>query len=532
MGENDATGSLPPVALSVAGRVLRGTFALTLVGVVNLLGQFAIVPVALHYWGATRYGEWVSLTAFVAFLALSDMGIQTHVVNRMCAHYAKGDRVALISDLHSALRVQLPLLVVFWVCTLVAAFNVPVEHTLGLTSTSHSEAALAVLLLATEVLMAVAMGSIGGVYRATGFMARAAYITALNRLALFAIPTVVLMAGGGFVAVVGARVIVGAVTWAMILVDVRRIHPWFHLFPMTGSHIVGLRMLVPGLLFLFATLADYLSQQGVVTLVQMNLGGSLLAQYSTHRTIANVGRMVSAMLTAAAWPELTAMDARGERTNLVGAHRSLAKLNGWIVGCLLLTLVPCSNVVYSVWTLKVLALDLPTLGILIVQTALWGLWSASSIVLAATNRQGKLVAILLLNSILVLALTYVLVPRLGIRGAAIGSLLGDAAIAGWLIPFVACRVLGDRPLSYVSRVLFPVALSLLIPLLASAALWWMLPWKATRVALVPLVGFGLSTLLLWTVLNPAERMIAQKILANIRRMRLRIPGRTVVETNS
>src|SRR5260370_28438540 len=101
----------------------------------------------------------------------------------------------------------------------------------------------------------------------------------------------------------------------------------------------------------------------------------------------------------------------------------MGKGEGWIGGRLLVVLVPISSDVYSAWTLKVLALDLPTLALLIAETALWGLWSCGTTVLAATNRQGRLVVVLVLNSVLVLSLTYLLVPRMGIRGAALGLLL-------------------------------------------------------------------------------------------------------------
>src|SRR5262249_33913754 len=73
-------------------RVAKGVGALSLGAVVNAVSQISIVPIALYAWGAVRYGEWVVLTGLVSFLKLTDLGLQTFVVNRLCASYTRGDR--------------------------------------------------------------------------------------------------------------------------------------------------------------------------------------------------------------------------------------------------------------------------------------------------------------------------------------------------------------------------------------------------------------------------------------------------------
>src|SRR5262249_4699832 len=156
---------------SIIRRLSRGFGALSLGAVVQLLSQVSIVPVALYSWGKVRYGEWVLLTGFVTFLKLTDLGLQSFVVNRLCASFARGDRDGMQHDLHSALRVQLPLvLLVASICATIV-FNAEVDHALNLQTISGLRVSLAVILLTTELLIAVPMGVIGGLYRATGRLA-------------------------------------------------------------------------------------------------------------------------------------------------------------------------------------------------------------------------------------------------------------------------------------------------------------------------------------------------------------------------
>ena len=505
----------PTSSTSSVGRVLRGTAALSVVAVINTISQLAIVPVALHFWGAGKYGDWVGLSALVAFLGLSDIGIQTYVVNRMSARYARGESEALTFDLHSALRLQLPLVVALWCFIALGAWWLPFGKWLAISSLSRPGLAVTVMALACEVVLSVPMGVVVGTYRASGKLARAGYITAVQRAVLFLVSAALIALGADLPAVAVSRLMIQVATWTFVVLDLKRLFAWMKFWPIGGSFRVGAQMLGPGLLFLLAALADYVASQGTIALVQSRLGGAELAHYATHRTFVNIGRMVSGILATAVWPELTAMDARGERAGLIQAHRSYCKLNGWIVGALLLALIPVSDTIYSAWTLRTLNLDKGTLIILAGQSVLWAFWTCGVTVLAATNRQGKLVAILLINAVAGTIIAYVLLPRFGIRGAALGGLLGDLLVAVWLLPATVCHVLGDRFQSFIVDVAPIAILGLVVPFGLVAIAAQFLPWVGARGPVVSCTGFVASLLVTWYQLKLSERQIGQRIIDRV-----------------
>src|SRR5712692_3861133 len=106
------------------GRIARGMGALSLGALVTMLGQLIIVPVAIRGWGENQYGEWVVLTGLVSVLRLTDLGLQTFVVNRMTEASARENPDELQRILSSALRVQWPLTGLFLVVLGVLAFVV------------------------------------------------------------------------------------------------------------------------------------------------------------------------------------------------------------------------------------------------------------------------------------------------------------------------------------------------------------------------------------------------------------------------
>lgn len=500
----------------IVARVARGTLALWLVTAVNLVGQVATVPIALHTWGKVRYGEWVALTALVGFLTLSDLGVQAHVVNRMCAHYTRNDTKALLADLHSAMRVQWPLALGLWAFGAAVSFFLPLKEWYGVATASTIEVYFTVILLGAELLIGMATGPVAGTYRATGLLPRSAILTVVQRIVIFAAPIALMLLGASFAAIALARLVWALLGVAWILWDLPRVHSWFSLRPLLGDLRTGLKMLGPGSLFLMAGFADYLAMQGTVLVVQSMVGGADVTALATHRVLVNMGRMISSQLTAAAWPELTALDARGEGARLARAHRTLAKINGWLVGAVLLGFFPMSRVVYSAWTLRSLDLDRTLFALMVAQTILWGAWSAGSTVMVATNRQGRLVSLLLFDSLVGMGISLLLVPRVGIRGAAAAGLAADLLITSWAAPLLACSAIGDRYRDYLREVAPALLASLGLPLAVAGALYWFIPWEFARMILIPALGLCLSAAILWKMLAPAERRAADLVIGKIR----------------
>lgn len=504
-------------AVGALGRVASGTAALAVSAAVSIVGQFLIVPVALGVWGAEVYGEWVSLTALVTSLTLTDLGVQTYVVNRMCAHHARGDTDAVLSDLHSALRVQIPFVFALLVVGALAFGLLPMGSWLGFQTVSGPGLFATLFFLGAEILFWVPMGVVAGTYRAAGKLTRAAMIQAVYRLGQFVFPIGLIALGGSFAWVAFARFALSLAIFAWVLWDLGRVYPWFRLFPLRGSLREGARMLGPGSLFLLLGLSDYVAVQGTIMVLQGRLGGAEVALFATHRTLVNTARTLSGLVTSAAWPEITALDARSDTRSLARVHRSLAKLNGWFVGALLLGFLPVAAPLYALWTMKELAIDGVVMAILAAQTILWGFYRGGATVLSATNRQGRLVPLLFANALVGVVVAVALVPTLGIRGAAIGGFAGDLLVASWLVPRATSRALGEGVGPYARSIGAMALLGLGVPALLGGAAYFFLPPPWLNVAACLVIGTTTALFALRSLLEPDERGLANHAFAALRR---------------
>jgi O-antigen/teichoic acid export membrane protein len=500
-----AGDALTTSSASIISRVSRGLGALSLSAVVQILGQVAIVPVALYAWGKIRYGEWIVLTGMVTVLRLTDLGLQTFVVNRLCASFARGDRKQMQRDLTNALGVQIPLVVAVGLFLAAVVFLVPLERILDLETVAHTTFSVVALLLIVELLIGVPMGVIAGIYRATGRLARAAFVGAVQQFAILGSTVVLIAWKTGFVSLAGIRVAIALIVSAWVLYDLRHLYPWLRLSPRGGEWRDGARMIGPGIFFLLIPLADYLSTQFTLMIVQSSLDGGEVSRLATHRTVVNLAMMASGLLTTAVWPELTALHARGEHNQLRKTHRSLARMNMWLVGAVAFGMLPFVPLIYPSWTAGRLSIEPWTLAFLMTRMLLWGIWSASMSMLCAINKQKSVAGVLLAGAAVTTLFSLWLIPRIGISGAALAQLIGDLSISAWLIPLLASGETDDNFGSFVISTATALLKGLLIPIGIGFIGWRLIQSELIRlVVLVPGV-FSLAVGLMWTQLAAYER---------------------------
>jgi O-antigen/teichoic acid export membrane protein len=508
----DASESLRTSGVSVLGRIGRGLGGLSLNAAVNIISQITIVPVALYAWGKIRYGEWIVLTGLVTFLRVADLGLQTVVVNRLCATYACGDRDQMQRELHSALRVQLPLVVIIGVLSTVVLIVLPVGRLFDLQTVSRTTFITVGTVLVFELLIGIPMGMVTSIYRATGRLAKGSVMVACQQAAVMVLTVVLIAIHSGFVslAIVRLGIVLLGAFW--IIYDLRRLYPWLSLWGSDGTWREGARMLGPGLLFMMVPLADYLSIQFTLMVVQGSHDGGAVSRLATHRTVVNMAMMASTLLMSAVWPEFTTLHARSENEKLIKLHRTLARMNTWLVGLVAFGMLPFAALIYPLWTAGRLALDPLTLTLLAVRMVVWGTWSGSMILLCSINKH-KFVAPSLIGAALITgSVSVFLVPRMGISGAALAQLAGDVSVSAWLIPLLATREIKDSPWIFFGKSIRALLVGIMIPLGIGLIGWRLIPPGMFRLFIIVPFTFLIGLVLMWRELTPAEKGMSNQFL--------------------
>jgi len=505
-------------------RVARGVATLSLNQVVVLASRFLVVPIAMFAWGKVLYGEWILLSGLVSFLSLADLGMQTFVVNRLTVSYARNGREMFNRDLQSALRVQITLAFALLSIIVLLVKWAPLQSLFGLSELGHVQFSITIVLLASELLLCVPMGVIGGAYRATGHLARGAAMGVSKEMALMLATIAIILSSKNLAYIVAARVGIAVCISLLMIFDLRHLHSWVRFWRGIGSYREGLAMVTPGLFFLLMPVANYIESQSTLVVVQRFLSSGEVSRLATHSTAVNLGRVVSGLLTASLWPEITALYAVCDLQKLRAWRRMLVRSHLWLVGGCAFAVLFLLPAIYPLWTARRLSIDLLTLAFLSLRLALWAFWYPNAIVLLAINKHRLIACSAFASALIAAVFALVLVPRMGISGAALATLLADSATSAWLAPYLASRELGEAATSsLVTTFVWP--LSALAPAVAIMLLSWAMSTN-------PVFRYGLflpaaaitGVLFVKRQLTFQERSLIQRVvldLAAAQRSRLR-----------
>jgi O-antigen/teichoic acid export membrane protein len=440
-----AAADIQPAAQksSLRGRMVTGLAALVCGQGIRIFGHLMLVPMYLHYWSATQYGEWLALASLTAYLATLDLGVNAAGANRLTQEYARGDLAAYARYQASALAFYSGLATLGGLTIALAAWQLPVAEWLGLRSISPGDAAWVVSLLGIQILLAMPVGFLSSIYRTTGCLAWSVWLGNAQTLGTLALVPVVLGLGGGMPALAGVQLIpLLAVATFVLWHGWRR---WPALMPRwSAARLPAFReLLAPSLFFALMLLTTALSLQGTVLLTVTQLGGAAVAVFVTSRTLTSVMRQVVFTLNNACWPHLTAMEATGDYRRLRLIHRLLVMGSSALAIAFAAALWHVGADMLVSWTRGKLVADETLLRLLLIQLVLQAPWVASSVMPLAFNRPRIVALASLASAVVGLGVAAALIGRYGIAAVPIGLIVGEALACYVFVPWEACRLIRE-----------------------------------------------------------------------------------------
>jgi O-antigen/teichoic acid export membrane protein len=389
------------------------------------------------------YGEWMALSALVAYFGVTDLGMNSAAGNAMTAAYARGDLrnyrylQASAMAFYVGIAVSVSILFGFLVAFL------PIPAWIGIRYIPPVVAAWVTWLLALRLLWQMPAAQLGSIYRSTGNLAATQWFGNLQSIGLLAVTASVLLLHGGVLhlALWGAVPMIAVTAGAWF--SLRRSHP--ELLPkLSEARFEGFReLLSPSLLFGLIMLSMALTLQGPVLMVSSALGGTAVALLVTTRTLANVVKQMVAPVQLALWPELTRLDALGADASLRLGHRLLtigsltvcAAFGGalWFEGASVIEVWTGGRLTPGIWLLRLFLLAL----------VLQAPWLASSLFTTANNRHRRLAYSYAITAILSLTATAFLLRPYGLLAVPLGGIVGEALACYHFVVKDACGVLKE-----------------------------------------------------------------------------------------
>jgi O-antigen/teichoic acid export membrane protein len=415
------------------------------------VGYLLLVPLYLHVWPPSLYGEWLTLGSVVAYLSCLHLGVQVYAVNRLTQAHARGnmDEYRRVRDTAFGFYCFVALL--GSAVLAVFAWWAPIGSWFHLSLTSRNSIFIVMMLLGGQFLWTMPASLLWWVYGTTGDLARTQWILNISKVLALALTGSVLLLWPKLTAVAAAQacgflLIVGLVWW-----DVHKRCP--ELAP--GFRQAKLPLLRPvlseSIFFALINWAVAITLHGANLVVAGMLGTAALALFVTTRTLANSIRQLIGLVVHSSSTNLTRLEALEDKHRLRLSFRLV--LFATVAGCVAVSasLWFEGASVFAAWTRGRLVADIWLLRVFLFWLVLQSPWMAASAIPTYTNKHKGLAMSYLVSSVGGLLLGIALVPRLGLKALPIAFILAEGAACYHFVVRTACRIIGEPYLRFIVK---------------------------------------------------------------------------------
>jgi O-antigen/teichoic acid export membrane protein len=430
-------------------RLMRGLGASALGPVVTAIIQLGSVPILLHVWGVPRYGDWLLLSAIPSYMTLTDLGFGDASGSEMSMSVAANDRERALETFQSSWMLVSMVSFVILIFAGLVAWQIPWQKWLKLSTVSSPQAAAVMVALAAYVVVSQQNGITESGFRADGNFATGTFWLMILRLSEVAAATVVAWRGHSLLSVACTYLIVRVAGTLSYILLLRRLSPWIRYGARHARWETIRRLAAPAFGFMAFPIAYAISLQGFTLLIGSMLGPVAVVSFATLRSLSRVSFQIIGVIKIAIWPELSRAFGEGNISLARSLHRRAcqASLGLSIGGGFLLALV--GPTIYGIWIRQKVPFNAACFYLLLMVIVTNSLWDTSSVIPMSVNGHCRIAVLYIGAGILSLTLARILIPHLGIVGAAAALLASDALMTGYVVR-TALRHVDDNAQAFVS----------------------------------------------------------------------------------
>ena len=372
---------------------------------VTIFNQIILLPLYLHFWSVEMYGDWIVLSALSQFFAASDLGFTTIFTNDFTISYAKKDykRCSQLLSSNYAFLVLILLPVVLLCFILV--YSVDVVSTLGLSFLTLFESRVVLVLLVLHV-FATMIGKVpNAIYRANSKAHIAFLIDNVTWFLESLIIGLCLILNISLIWLSVLYIVPRIITFVLKIVQTNRLFRYeFRMSDVSKEYII--KAIKPSFSIASFPLSNTLILQGLSLIVNKNFGALELVLFNTTRTLANMVKFCSNIVTNSFYPEFAIEYGNQNSARLFQISRYCIYTAVIISVLSFLILLPFGNLIYDIWTNGCVVFSFPLLLSFLCVISIDNYWNARIAPLVSINEHKNLGFIAIILSIISLVISY------------------------------------------------------------------------------------------------------------------------------
>lgn len=438
-------------------RLLQGWSANMVQMALGLSQQLLLIPAFLHVWSGEMLAAWLAIYAAGSLVVVADAGLQLRAINRFLAFKACIDCDGRTASFYSAmLRIYLVIVAVLGVLLCGAVVLAPPSAVLGFDAAPTFDAAMLVMILG--MLLTLPANLVSGLYRVRGHYGRTVWLQNAALL-LGQVAQLAALALFGSLLAVAIAFVSMQLLFAILLAafDAPRLFPFLRragkpplVSPSLRWSLGQFGRAVP---FAVANITELALVNVPVLLVSALVTNRVaVVQWGLTRVIASLVRGLCLQATLPLAAELGHDHALGDKDRL---RRLYAHGSVFVTGlaCLMVAgLLPFWPDFFALWTHGSIPYDVSLTVTLLLGSAAVAPSLLALVFANHSNRGDLLIRTKGLQLAVFLALSFVLIPRLGPLGAALAVVASDILVQFGLLALMVMRETLLHPFRHIAFV--------------------------------------------------------------------------------
>ena len=396
-------------------RILKMLGALGTNTFLTVVTQLLLPPAFLHYYGVTKYGEWIVLSGTLSYLSTLNFGITTYASNELTMLRKRAD-LERYRELQGSTLALLLLMVCVGLLVTSSVFFLPLGKLLHLSSIAPRDVTFTAFFLGLQMLVNILAGYYNNLFMVveqthrglSWAIARAFGATIVCfTLTMFRVDFRFL-ALGQFVAVL--------LVTLLSIVDLKRKLAGLPLGLQGANWKTAVRTLKPSGLFAMIFAQQVLTYQVPVNILQWILGPSVVVLFNTSRTVLSSARQVLSPITNAIAPEITFSYANRDMKKMLYIFHHSEKIVFAGIPIANLGAYLFAPIIVRVWLHRPELFDPYTYGLMALVSAAISMRDHKQFFQFSTNMHKRLSIIVFCANLIMIALSVPLIYKFGLYG--------------------------------------------------------------------------------------------------------------------
>ena len=396
---------------------------------VTLITQFLLPPAFIHYYGMNQYGEWLVLSATLAYLSTLNFGITTYATNELTMLHKRGE-MSRYREIQGSTLALLLCAACIGLAITASVFFLPLARLLHLSSISPSDACMTAFLLGLQMVVNLVAAYYNNLFMVVEKTHRGLNWSSARRMSGTIVSLPFIMFGFSFSAIAFCQLVVLVIVSLISVYDLRRFMRNLPLGLEGATWKTAKQTLAPSGMFAMIFAQQFLIFQAPVIMLQWILGPEVVVLFTISRTILSTARLVLASLSVSISPEITLSFANKDLKKLLNIFHYSEKVVFSVIPITNLGAFLVSPILLKIWLHKPLLFDLYTYGLMALISGAMSMREHKQYFQYSTNTHKRLALIIFFGNLLMLAVSVPLTQRFGLYGFMYAWLVSEAAQMG------------------------------------------------------------------------------------------------------